>query len=143
MFESIKLRIIKGRQLNPFATAKVLQEHEDRLNALEGNSSESSGSETNSNGGNSGSQESETQTKRNINISVNDGTNAVEGASVSIGTITGTTGSAGGCTLKDVPDGEQTIEVIAEGFGDYEGTITVSESNTSFTISLTAVTPQS
>ena len=143
MFESIKLRIIKGRKLNPFATAKVLQEHEDRLNALEGNSSEPSGSETNSNGGNSGSQESETQTKRNNNISVNDGTNAVEGASVSIGTITRTTGRAGGCTLKDVPDGEQTIEVIAEGFGDYEGTITVSESNTSFTISLTAVTPQS
>lgn len=142
MFESIKLRIIKGGQLNPFATAKVLQEHEDRLNALEGNSSESSNSETNSNNNNNDSQESETQTTRNINISVNDGTDDVEGATVSIGNISGTTGSAGGCTLKNVPDGENTIEVIADGYGDYEDTITVSEDNTSFTITLTAVVPQ-
>lgn len=36
MFESIKLRIIEGRKLLPFATAKVLQDHENRLKALEG-----------------------------------------------------------------------------------------------------------
>lgn len=43
MFESIKLRIIKGRQLNPFATAKVLQEHEDRIKALESGASSNDG----------------------------------------------------------------------------------------------------
>ena len=141
MFESIKLRIIKGRQLNPFATAKVLQEHEDRLNALEGNSSESSGSDSNSSNPLDDTN-TETPTTRDISISVDDGTDAVEGATVHIGTISSTTGSLGGCTLKGVADGEQTIEVTADGFGDYEDTITVSESNTSFTISLTAVVPQ-
>ena len=35
MFESIKLRIMSGRKLKPFATAKVLQEHEDKIKALE------------------------------------------------------------------------------------------------------------
>ena len=35
MFKSIKLRIMSGRQLKPFATAKVLQEHDDRISALE------------------------------------------------------------------------------------------------------------
>ena len=43
MFESIKLRIIKGRELKPFATAKVLQEHEDRIKALEAESSSDEG----------------------------------------------------------------------------------------------------
>lgn len=36
MFKSIKLRIIEGRKLKPFATAKVLQEHEDKINAIVG-----------------------------------------------------------------------------------------------------------
>ena len=82
--------------------------------------------------------ESPAATTRNISITVNDGTDAVEGASVAIGQITGTTGSAGGCTLQNVADGEQTITVTAEGFENYSGTITVSSENTSFTISLTA-----
>ena len=45
MFKGIKLRIMKGRQLNPFATAKLLQEHEDRITALEGGEVDS-GNET-------------------------------------------------------------------------------------------------
>ena len=36
MFKGIKLRIMKGRKLDPFATVKLLQEHEDRITALEG-----------------------------------------------------------------------------------------------------------
>lgn len=43
MFKSIKLRIIKGRQLLPFEVAKVLQEHEDRIAALEAESSSDEG----------------------------------------------------------------------------------------------------
>lgn len=35
MFESIKLKIIKGRKLLPFEVAKVLQSHEDRLKTTE------------------------------------------------------------------------------------------------------------
>lgn len=43
MFESIKLKIIKGRRLRPFPTAKVLQDHEDRIAALEAESSSTDG----------------------------------------------------------------------------------------------------
>lgn len=85
----------------------------------------------------------EQPTTRNISITVNDGTDAVEGAAVAIGQITGTTGSAGGCTLQAVADGEQTITVTAEGFEEYSDTITVSSEDTSFTISLTATVEDS
>lgn len=136
MFESIKLRIIKGRQLNPFATAKVLQEHEDRLNALE----EGSGNENTSSEDTLSNNTEETQTlsKRNLSFTVNDGNNPIEGATVTIGTITGTTGSAGGCTLQDVEEGEQSVTISKDGFTTKTETITVSSSNTSFTISLVA-----
>jgi len=43
MFKKIKHRIIKGRKLQAFPTAKVLQEHEDRIAALEAESSSSEG----------------------------------------------------------------------------------------------------
>ena len=75
---------------------------------------------------------------RNINFIINDGTNAVQGASVSIGGITGTTGSAGGCTLQNVSDGEHSVTVSADGFTTKTETIIVSESDTTFTISLEA-----
>ncbi|MBE6508253.1 MAG: carboxypeptidase regulatory-like domain-containing protein [Methanobrevibacter sp.] len=78
---------------------------------------------------------------RNLTFTVNDGTNAVEGATVAIGNITGTTGSAGGCSLNGVAEGEKTVTVTAEGFENYSDTITVASDSTSFTISLTAVTP--
>lgn len=81
---------------------------------------------------------SEQQTSRNVSITVNDGTDAVNGATVSIGETSATTGSAGGCTLQNITDGEHTISVTAEGFEEYSNTITVSEENNSFTISLTA-----
>ena len=62
----------------------------------------------------------------------------VSGAVVTVGESTGTTGPVGGCTVKNVTDGEHTVTVTADGYNDYTGTITVSEDNTSFTISLTA-----
>lgn len=86
-----------------------------------------------------GSDDDPETSSRDISITVNDGTDPVEGVSVAIGQITGTTGAAGGCTLKSVEDGEQTITATKEGFEEYSDTITVSEDNTSFTISLTEV----
>lgn len=121
MFESIKLKIIRGRQLNPFATAKVLQDHEDRLKALEGN----------------GASE-DTPTTRDLSFTINDGTDPIKGATVKIGSKTGTTGDLGGCTLKDIEEGSQSVEVSATGYVTKTETITVSSSNTSFTISLVA-----
>jgi len=61
----------------------------------------------------------------------------VTGASVSIDEITATTGSAGGCTLQNVPVGEQIITVTASGYEEYNDTITVSDENNSFNITLT------
>lgn len=75
---------------------------------------------------------------RNINFIINDGTDAIQGATVTIGQITGTTGSQGGCTLQNVADGENSVTVTAEGYTSKTETITVSENDTSFTISLEA-----
>lgn len=77
-----------------------------------------------------------TPTTRNVNFVINDGTDAIQGATVTIGEITGTTGSAGGCTLQGVADGENSVTVTAEGYTSKTETITVSENDTTFTISL-------
>ena len=82
--------------------------------------------------------------KRNLSITVNTGTEdptPVEGASVAIGDITGTTGAAGGCTLSNVLDGEHTITATATGYENYSATITSDSTHSSFTITMTAVTP--
>lgn len=78
-------------------------------------------------------------TTRDLSITVDDGENAVSGVSVAIGDITGTTGPAGGCTLKGVADGEHTITATKEGYTEYSDTISSDSTHTSFTISLTAV----
>lgn len=70
---------------------------------------------------------------------MNDGKSPVENATVAIGNVTGTTGSAGGCSLQNISDGEHTVTVTKEGYENYTNTITVSENNTSFTVSLTAL----
>lgn len=164
MFEKIKLRIIKGRQLKPFAVAKVLQEHEDRLKAIEGGT----GSDTTEGSllyrvkaletilGDTDDDTVyddvvlaqritalEDKFRRNLSFTVKDdqGTpEPVEGAVITVTTgKTGTTGSAGGCTINGVLDGSYTISVVADGFEDYSDTISVDESHTSFNISLTTV----
>ena len=84
-------------------------------------------------------EENPETTKRNISFIVNDGNTAVQGACVAIGSVQNRTGSAGGCTLQNIEDGEQTVTVTCDGYEDYTDTITVSENSNSFTISLTAV----
>lgn len=84
--------------------------------------------------------------KRNISVKVNDGTNPVSGAVVSLiknnETIaSSTTGSAGGCTLRNIEDGSYTITVIKDGFVDYEDTVITSEDNANLTIELTTTSP--
>lgn len=133
MFESIKLKIIRGRQLNAFATAEVLQKHEDRLKALEGEESGSSNEQQQEQ-----QQQEQTPTTYDLSFTVNDGTNPIKGATVKIGSKTGTTGDAGGCTIKGVEEGSQSVEVSATGYVTKTETITVDSTHTSFTISLTA-----
>ena len=63
----------------------------------------------------------------------------VEGASVIIGESTGTTGSAGGCTVKDFTFVEGVIvSVTVSGYVDYTDKITVTEETDSLTVELTA-----
>lgn len=63
----------------------------------------------------------------NISFNVTDDDGPIEGAVVSIAGLTGTTGSAGGCTVKNVPKGNQNITVSKTGYNDYTGTNSISE----------------
>lgn len=139
-FEKIKLRIMKGRQLKPFPTADLLQEHEDRIKALE---EAVASSNNNSENQQQEQQQQQSPVTRDLSFTVNDGTDAIEGAIVTIGAKTGTTGSAGGCTLTGVEEGTQSVEVSATGYTTKTESITVDETHTSFTISLVAEQPSS
>lgn len=163
MFKGIKLRIMKGRKLNPFATAKLLQEHEDRLKALESGSTDDSTSGTLAYRVKAletilGDVDDDTiyddavLTQRiealedmvsvDLSFTVNDGTDPVQGAVVTVTTgKTGTTGSSGGCTVSKVLPATYNVTVVADGFEDYTDSIVVDESHTSFTISLIATSP--
>lgn len=123
VFKSIKLKIIKGRELKPFMVAKVLQDHEDRIAALEGDAP------------------TPEPVTRDLSFTITDGTDPIEGATVTIGDKTGTTGSAGGCSISGVEEGSVSVEVAATGYTTKTETITVDETHTSFTISLTASSP--
>lgn len=126
-WKSIKLKIIRGRTLLPFPTAKVLQDHEDRIAALESAA-----------GVDSPQEDNQQSTLRDISVTINDGTDPIEGATVTVGAKTGTTGSAGGCTIKDVTEGTVSVEVSATGYVTKTETVTVDSTHTSFTISLVA-----
>ena len=78
-----------------------------------------------------------------IAVSVSDKTSEdpIAGASVTITdttdssiTFTGTSGSAGGCTLSEVPLGTYTVEATKEGYTDYEDEITVTAETTTLAI---------
>ena len=98
---------------------RTLQDHEDRIAALEKGSTPE-------------------PVTRDLSFVVNDGTDPISGATVKVGSKTGTTGSAGGCSISDVEEGSVSVEVSAEGYVTKTETITVDASHTSFTISLTA-----
>lgn len=91
-------------------------------------------------------EEEETPVLYTMNITVNDGTNAVQGAKVTFTDTTdstktyesGNSGSSGGCTVK-CPAGTYSVAASCDGYAAYthESEVTVSE-NASLTISLTA-----
>lgn len=128
---SIRRRILNKGELIKEQFIRTLQDHEDRLAALEAAAAES--------GETTQQEEQQTPTTRDLSFTINDGTNAIEGATVAIGTKTGTTGSAGGCTISGVEEGTNiSVEVAATGYTTKTETITVDETHTSFTISLSA-----
>lgn len=82
--------------------------------------------------------EDNTGITRTINFTINDGTDAIKSATVTIDETSKTTGSAGGCSFPNMTDGNYTVIVSADGFETATENITVGEGNTSFTISLSA-----
>ena len=72
----------------------------------------------------------------NLSFSITDGSSPIRKATVTIGEVIGTTGSAGGCTLSEIAEGEQTVTIKANGYITKTTSINVSESNTSFAIEL-------
>ena len=76
-----------------------------------------------------------------VTVTDNSTNEPIEGAIVTIGDVTCTngTGSAGGCTLKDIAIGEGVnVTVTAEGYESYSATEDITASTTSMTIKLTA-----
>lgn len=78
----------------------------------------------------------------NISCSVTDGTDPLESVDVILedndeNQYTGKTGSAGGCTISNVPEGTYTVIATKNGYNEYTGTITVNEETTTLNITLT------
>ena len=73
-----------------------------------------------------------------IAVHVTDGENPVGQVEVSIDeNIIGTTGNAGGCTLRNVSIGECTITAFKEGYIDYSEEITITSETEEINITLT------
>lgn len=86
-----------------------------------------------------GQGQNQTQT-REITIRVKDSDSNIEGASVTIGSTTQTTGNDGICSFTGISDGSISISVTATGYENGEAKTfdrTVSESTTSFILTLT------
>lgn len=84
----------------------------------------------------------EEQTTQSISFTIDDGKDPINGASVVIGGVTKTTGSAGGCTFDNIEEGTVSVEVSKEGFTTKTEEITVDSEHTSFTISLEATSEE-
>ena len=84
-----------------------------------------------------------------ISVSVSDGTDPIQGVAVTLTdvtdetkTYTGTSGSAGGCTLNDVALGEYTVSATKEGYSEYTDSLTVTEETDSLEIEMEADTQE-
>lgn len=84
-------------------------------------------------------------TPENVSVSVTDSTSStgIESATVTLTgadeqEYSGTTGSAGGCTIQNVPHGEYTVNATAAGYEEYTGSFTVSSTSKNLSISMTA-----
>lgn len=77
----------------------------------------------------------------NISVSVNDGTDPLENVSVTLAGADsneygGKTGSAGGCTISNVPEGSYNVTASKAGYIEYTGKLHVSK-NDNLTITMT------
>lgn len=61
----------------------------------------------------------------NIRIVVTDGSNPIKGANVVFGTVTRSTGSAGGANIYNITSGEYDLTVSKDGYASHTETVTV------------------
>lgn len=78
--------------------------------------------------------------KQNISLVVKCGDVPIQGAKVTIGKVTKTTGSQGGCSFTGIEEGDHKVTVEKEHFEPKTATITVDDDHTSFNIAVTSVT---
>lgn len=85
-------------------------------------------------------EEPQESVKINISATVTDGENPISSATVTLTndnkTITGTTGSAGGCTLSNVELGTYTVTASASGYTEYTDSLTVTNETTTLAITM-------
>ena len=129
-----KTDLLERGKLNPKQVLRCLLDLDKRITALENGSNQQQEPQQQE----QQQEQEQTPTTRDLSFTINDGTDPIEGATVSIGAKTGTTGSAGGCTISGVEEGSQSVEVSATGYTTKTETISVDETHTSFTISLVA-----
>ena len=85
-------------------------------------------------------QSSDVNSTRTLNFTIVDSNgDAIKSANVVIDDVSKTTGSAGGCSFKDMLDGEYSVTVSADGFETLTETILVDADNTVFLLSLTEI----
>ena len=75
---------------------------------------------------------------KDITVTISDGTNPVQGATVTVSGQEQTTDSNGKANFEDILEGTQTVTATKTGFADYTGTISVG-STTKFTVTMTPV----
>lgn len=73
-----------------------------------------------------------------LTITVDDGTNAISGATVTIGSDSETTDENGQAVFDDMPYDDYSVGVVAEGYTDATETVQFRSNHKSFTVSLTA-----
>jgi len=149
MFQGIKVKLLKRGKIQKVRLFYLLQDFEDRLEALE-NANGSGGESNDSSSTDSQSSTSEPTTGSiEVSFTVTANGNPVNNATVTIGTDeenpttigTGTTGSQGGCTIRDIPTGSYRVMATGNPTGDVELSsrwtpIEVSKTNNHFDITL-------
>ena len=77
--------------------------------------------------------------ERDITVNVTDGTNAVSGATVTIGSTNKTTDAEGKAGFTSIEYGTYNVTVTKEGYQDKTASITVDKTHSNFTVELTVV----
>ena len=71
-----------------------------------------------------------------ISVSVTDGTDPIQGVTVTVADSECTTGSAGGCTLRNVPVGDITVTATKDGYESYSDSEIITDETESLSIEL-------